>query len=69
MLKLICAIKCSNNHVHPIIHTQDSLHFTITLAVLRGTALSHLKSGTATLKERHCHSAALPHLSRDTAVT
>ena len=25
-----------NNHKHPQIHSQDSLHFTITLAVLRG---------------------------------
>ena len=46
MLKLICATKCSNNHMHPQIHSQDSLHFTITLAVLRGAALPHLKRGS-----------------------
>ena len=38
MLKLICATKCSNNHKHPQIHSQDSLHFSITLAVLRGAS-------------------------------
>ena len=38
MLKLICATKCSNNHKHPQIHNQDSLHFTITLAVLHGAS-------------------------------
>ena len=38
MLKLICATKCSNNHKHPQIHSQDSLHFTFTLAVLRGAS-------------------------------
>jgi len=38
MLKLICATKCSNNNKHPQIHSQDSLHFTITLAVLRGAS-------------------------------
>ena len=53
MLKLICAIKCSNNHMHPQIHSQDSLHYTITLAVLRGAALSHLKRGTAALESWH----------------
>ena len=36
MRKLICATKCSNNHMHPQIHNQDSLHFTITLVVLHG---------------------------------
>ena len=41
MLKLICETKCSNNHMHPQIHSQDSLHFTITLTVLHGAALSH----------------------------
>ena len=38
MLKLICAIKCSNNHMHPQIHSQDSLHFTIILTVLQGAS-------------------------------
>ena len=38
MLKLICATKCSNNHMHPQIHSQDSLHFTIILTVLRGAS-------------------------------
>ena len=46
MLKLICAIKCSNNHKHPQIHSQDSLHFTIIFAVLGGAALPHLKRGS-----------------------
>ena len=46
MCKLICATKCSNNHMHPQIHSQDSLHFTITLAVLRGAALPHFKRGS-----------------------
>ena len=44
MLKLICATK------HPQIHSQDNLHFTITLAVLRGAALPHLKGGTAVVR-------------------
>ena len=38
MLKIICATTCSNNHKHPQIHSQDSLHFIITLAVLRGAS-------------------------------
>jgi len=38
MLKLTCAIKCLNNHQHPQIHCQESLHFTITLTVLRGAS-------------------------------
>ena len=46
MLKLICATKCLNNHMHPQIHSQDSLHFTITLTVLHGAALPHLKRGS-----------------------
>ena len=33
MLKLICATKCSNNHKHPQIHSQDSLHFTVTFCL------------------------------------
>ena len=49
MLKLICATKCSNNHMHPQIHSQDSLHFTITLAVLHGAALPHLSHSTRKL--------------------
>ena len=36
MLKLICATKCSHNHNHPQIYSQYNLHFTFTLAVLRG---------------------------------
>ena len=44
MLKLICATKCSNNHKHPQIHSQDSLHFTITLAVLRDVSSDSLDS-------------------------
>ena len=47
MLKLIYAIKCLNIHMHSQIHSQDSLHFTLTLAVLHGAALPHLKRGTA----------------------
>jgi len=38
MVKLICSTKCSNNHMHPQIHSQDSLHFTIILTVLRGAS-------------------------------
>ena len=53
MLKLIYATKCSNNHKHPQIYSQDSLHLTITLAVLRGVALPHLKRGTAALELWH----------------
>ena len=53
MLKLICATKCSNIHMHPQIHSQDSLHFTLTLAVLRGAALSHLTTDTDALGSRH----------------
>ena len=36
MLKLIYATKYSNNHKHHQIYSQDSLHYTFTLAVLRG---------------------------------
>ena len=46
MLKLIYTTKCLNNHIHSQIHSQDSLHFTITLAVLRGAALSYLRRGS-----------------------
>ena len=53
MLKLICATKCSNIHMHPQIHSQDSLHFTLTFVVLRGVALSHLKRGTDALESWH----------------
>ena len=53
MLKLIYATKCLNNHKHPQIHNQDSLHLTFTLAVLRGMALSYLKGGTDALESRH----------------
>ena len=62
MLKLICATKCSNIHMHPQIHNQDSLHFTLTPAVLRGAALLLLKRGTAAV--RHCRTwaVALPRL-------
>ena len=50
MLKLICATKCSNIHIHSQIHSQDSLHFTFTLVVLCGAALPHLKRGTAAVR-------------------
>ena len=53
MLKLICATKCSNNHMHPQIHSQYSLHFTITLVVFHGVALPHLKRGPTALESRH----------------
>ena len=55
MLKLIYATKCSNNLMHPQIHSQDSLQLAITLVVLRSVALSHLKRGTAALEPWHCH--------------
>ena len=48
MLKLICATKCSNIHMHPQIYSQDNLHFTLSLDVLRGVALPHLSRDTAT---------------------
>ena len=38
MLKVICATKCSNNQMHPQIHSQDSLHFTLILTILRGAS-------------------------------
>ena len=50
MLKLICATKCSNIHMHSQIHSQDSLYFTLILAVLRDPALPHLKRGTAVVR-------------------
>jgi len=50
MLKLICATKFSNIHMHPQIHNQVSLHFTLNLAVLRGAALPHLKRGTVIVR-------------------
>ena len=53
MLKVICATKCSNIYMHPQIHSQDNLHFTLTLAVLRGAALPHLKRGTTALESWH----------------
>ena len=53
MLKVTCATKCSNIHMHPQIHNQDSQNFT--LAILTGAALPHLKRGTAALKPWHCH--------------
>ena len=53
MLKQIYAAKCSNNHKHPQIHSQDSLHFTLTLAVLHGATLPHLNRGTAALEPWH----------------
>ena len=34
--------------MHPQIYSQDSLYFTLTLVVLRGATLPHLKRGTAT---------------------
>ena len=47
MLKLTCATKCSNIYMHPQIHSQDSLHFTLTL---RSVALPHLKRDTAAVR-------------------
>ena len=40
--------------MHPQIYSQDSLHFTITLAVLPGAVVPHMKRGTAALELRHC---------------
>ena len=56
MLKLTYATKCSNLHMHPQIHSQDSQHFTLTLAVLPGTVVSHLERGT--VAEWHCRTCA-----------
>ena len=47
MLKLTCATKCSTLHMRLQIHSQDSLNFTLTIAVLTGVALLHLSHGTA----------------------
>ena len=58
MLKLICATKCSNNHKHPQIHSQDSPHFTITLPILCSAVLSYLKRGTDALESRHKEASA-----------
>ena len=58
MLKLICATKCSNIHMHPHIHSQDSINFTLTLAVLTGAALPHLKRGTVALEPWHCRDSS-----------
>ena len=55
MLKLIYATKCSNIHMHSQIHSQDSQHFTLTLDVLPGAAVPHMKRGTAALQPQHCH--------------
>ena len=66
MLKLTCATKCSNIHMHPQIHSQDSLHFTLTLVVLWGAALSHLKRGAAVVWR--CRSVALPHQAKQQRV-
>ena len=56
ILKLICATKCSNIHMHPQIHSQESLHFTLTLVVLRGAALP--QCDTAAVEPRHCHDSS-----------
>ena len=53
MVKLTCATRCSNIHMHPQIHSQDSLNFTLTLVVWTGAALPHLKRGTTALEPRH----------------
>ena len=62
IFKLTWATKCSNIHMHPHIYSQDSLNFTLTLAILTSAALPHLKRGTTTV--RHCHTwaVALPSL-------
>ena len=61
-LELTCATKSSILHLHPQLLSQDSQHFTLTLAVLPGAALPHPKRGTAAV--RHCHTwaATLPRL-------
>jgi len=53
MLKLTYATKCSNLHIHPQLLSQDSQHFTLTLAVLPDATVPHLERGTAAV--RHCH--------------
>ena len=47
MLKLICATKCSNIHMHPHIYSQDSLYFISYPCCLAWC-------GTAALEPRHC---------------
>ena len=47
MLELTCATKCSILHLHPQLLSQDSQHFTLTLAVLPCAVVTHLERGTA----------------------
>ena len=55
MLKLTCATKCLNLHIHPQIHSQNSQYFTLTLAILPGAAVPDLERGTVALEPWHCH--------------
>ena len=55
MLKLTCATKFSILHIYPQFHSQDSQHFTLTIAVLPGAVVPHLERGTAALETRHFH--------------
>ena len=55
MLELTCATKCSILHIYPQFHSQDSQHFTLTLAVLPGAAVPHMERGTTALEPRHYH--------------
>ena len=59
MVKLICATKCSNIYMHHQINSQESLHFTLTLAVLRGAALPHLKRDTTAVRHSRTWATAL----------
>ena len=59
MLKLTCATKCSILHIHPQLLSQDSQHFTLTLAILPGVAVPHLERGTTIVQHYHTWAATL----------
>ena len=55
-------------HIHPHLLSQDNQFFNAFIfAVWPGAVVPHLKRGTTVV--RHCHSAALPQLSRGTTMT
>ena len=62
MLELTCATKCSILHLHPQLLSQDSQHFTLTLAVLPGAIVLHLERGTAVVQHYRTWAMALPRL-------
>ena len=62
MLKPTCATKCSILHIYPQFHSQDIQHFTLTLAVLPGVAVPHMKRGTAAERHYRTWATVLPRL-------